>query len=89
MANAVALQTSNRAPEEETYKIGLMVQDVQSALLLRDEQALQTINLYGTDSRYYSMIRGWLYQELVAVESQFYATKDEKMRINFKFILIF
>lgn len=48
--------------ENKTYKIGRMVQTLQQALTSRDAQAQQTILLYGTDSRYCSMIRGWLFQ---------------------------
>ncbi len=64
--------------QQGTYEIGLMVQELQQALIMRDDNALKTINLYGTDSRYYSMVRGWLFQELVGVESRLYASKDEQ-----------
>lgn len=63
---------------DETLKIGQMVQALQGALLVRDDQSLDTIRLHGTDSRYYAMIRGWLFQELVGVESQLYATQNPK-----------
>lgn len=76
--NSALSQTSaDDIKTTEAYQIGEMVQLVQAALDLRDESSLQTIGLYGTDSRYYSMIRGWLFQELVGVESQMYASKDE------------
>jgi hypothetical protein len=74
----------------ETYEIGLMVEKVQQALQTRDDDALQVIYLYGTDSRYYSMIRGWLFQELVSVESQLHASKNtqnsEKFQLNSDFL---
>jgi len=74
----------------ETYEIGLMVEKVQQALQTRDNDALQVIHLYGTDSRYYSMIRGWLFQELVSVESQLHASKNmpnsEKFQLNSDFL---
>lgn len=70
--------------ESETYRVGLMVQAVQGALNLRDEQALKTICLYGTDSLYYSIIKEWLFQELIAVESQLHASNNEKMTNKFQ-----
>ncbi|GLS89866.1 hypothetical protein GCM10007916_09330 [Psychromonas marina] len=83
-------QTIQQQKESETYQIGVMVETLQQALKVRDEQALQTIQLYGTDSRYYSMIRGWLFQELVAVESQLYASKNkpnsEKFQLKSNFL---
>jgi len=84
ISNVVAQKVTGSVAENETYKIGLMVQDIQGALETRDEQALQTISLYGTDSRYYSMIRGWLFQELVGVESQLHATKNKKSAQKFQ-----
>lgn len=75
--HSFAEKTKNQIISSDTYQIGLMVQAVQRALQVRDEQALQTISLYGTDSRYYSMIRGWLFQELVGVESQLHASKNK------------
>ena len=68
----------------ETYQIGEMVKTLQKALKVRDEQALRTIQLYGTDSRYYPMIRGWLFQELVGVESQLHASKNKKNSERFQ-----
>lgn len=84
VTNVGAQKTTEPMTESETYQIGLMVQEVQGALKIRDEQALQTISLYGTDSRYYSMIRGWLFQELVGVESQLHAAKNEKSALKFQ-----
>lgn len=36
----------------------------------QEASSLETIVHYGTDSRYYVMIRGWLSQELAGVDSQ-------------------
>ncbi len=75
---SVFSQSTTDKVSSETYQIGVMVQAVQSALKIRDDKSLQTIRLYGGDSRYYSMIRGWLFQELVGVESQLHASKSTK-----------
>lgn len=64
------------AKTTETQKIGEMVQKLQIAIKSpHAKTSLDTITYYGTDSRYYSMIRGWLFQELVGVESQLHASK--------------
>lgn len=76
--------STEKVVTSETLQIGLMVEAVQTALLVRDQQSLQTISLYGTDSRYYSMIRGWLFQELVGVESQLHASKTLKNSEKFQ-----
>lgn len=76
--NSVLSQSApDNVKNSDTYQIGEMVQSLQVALEVRDEASQQAIRLYGTDSRYYSMIRGWLFQELVGVESQLHASKDE------------
>ena len=87
--NVVIAETAISAPLQqlkgsETYQIGIMVETLQKALKVRDEQALATIQLYGTDSRYYSMIRGWLFQELVGVESQLHASKKKENSERFQ-----
>ena len=87
--NVIKAETAISAPLQqlkgsETYQIGVMVETLQKALKVRDEQALRTIQLYGTDSRYYSMIRGWLFQELVGVESQLHASKNTKKSERFQ-----
>lgn len=69
----------------EPYQIGVMVKDIQAALMVPyDKQSLQTIAHYGTDSRYYMMIRGWLFQELISAESQLYATKKASEKVRFQ-----
>lgn len=61
----------------EVYALGEMVQKLQVALMPPfDALSLQTIQYYGTDTRYYTMIRGWLSQELQGVESQLGASQD-------------
>ncbi len=82
---ACASQTVTKDSANEAYEIGAMVQNIQVALKApNDQQSLQTIINYGTDSRYYMMIRGWLFQELVAVESQLHASKEAKIRAKFQ-----
>lgn len=63
--------------QTEALYIGEMVQAVQQAIdSPNDPNSLKVISFYGTDSRYYAMVRGWLFQELVGVESQLYASKS-------------
>jgi len=68
-------------PLSEEYKIGIMVKALSRAIASPDApDSLQIITRYGTDSRYYVMIRGWLVQELSGVQSQLDATKDHKTK---------
>lgn len=84
-SNAVFAQVETENMQtSEAYQIGLMIQELQQALSVRDEKSTETIRLYGTDSRYYSMIRGWLFQELVGVESQLHANKGKKSAEKFQ-----
>ncbi|WP_223292949.1 MULTISPECIES: hypothetical protein [Shewanella] len=65
----------------QTYQIGVMVEAISIALTKSHEpQSLETISLYGTDSRYYVMIRGWLVQELAGVQSQLDASQQSQSR---------
>jgi len=58
-----------------------MVKALSRAIASPDApDSLQIITRYGTDSRYYVMIRGWLVQELSGVQSQLDATKDHKTK---------
>lgn len=60
----------------QTYQIGVMVEAISDALTRpNDSESLVTISQYGTDSRYYVMIRGWLVQELAGVKSQLDASQ--------------
>ncbi len=62
----------------EEYQIGVMVKRVAEAISTPGEpESLQAIVKYGTDSRYYVMIRGWLIQELSGVESQILAAQED------------
>lgn len=61
----------------QTYQIGIMIEAISAALVNPTEaSSLDTISLYGTDSRYYVMIRGWLVQELAGVQSQLDAIRS-------------
>jgi len=74
--------TDSRSPSafEQEQKIGEMVKKLQVAIKSPQSKAsLLVIYEYGTDSRYYSMIRGWLVQELSAVESQLNASQSEAL----------
>ncbi len=62
----------------EEYQIGVMVKRITEAIDAPGKpESLQTIAGYGTDSRYYVMIRGWLVQELRGVESQLLAAQED------------
>jgi hypothetical protein len=72
-----AIQASAHDDYVQAYEIGIMVQQLQLALTAsEDVNSLTTIQHYGTDSRYYSMIRGWLMQELLGSQSQLNASND-------------
>ena len=69
----------------EQQKIGLMIQQLQSAIKTpTDRQSMHIIYQYGTDSRYYVMVRGWLIQSLNGIESQLNAQQSEakKAQLN-------
>ncbi|WP_110457089.1 hypothetical protein [Shewanella algidipiscicola] len=55
---------------QEQQHIGAMVQSLKHAIRTPSPESLDIVVRYGTDSRYYTMIRGWLVQELSGVESQ-------------------
>ncbi len=61
---------------------GKMVSEVsQSISDIEREGALDSIAEYGTDTRYYILIRGWLKQELEGVESLLSVARDEEKKI--------
>ncbi|QDO82273.1 hypothetical protein FM037_02235 [Shewanella psychropiezotolerans] len=63
----------------QTYRVGVMVEEISDALTKpNDTESLATISQYGTDSRYYVMIRGWLVQELAGVQSQLDASQTNE-----------
>lgn len=65
----------------EQQVIGEMVQQLQIAISSpADDNALQTISKFGSDSRYYLMIRGWLVQKISGIESRLQAQKSQSKR---------
>lgn len=65
----------------EQQAIGEMIQQLQVAINSpTDDHALQTFSKYGTDSRYYLMVRGWLVQKLSGVQSRLAVQKSESDR---------
>ncbi len=66
-------QSSLQAEQQE---LGAMVQALQRAIATPSPEQLEVIARYGTDSRYYVMVRGWLVQELSGIESQLAAHGD-------------
>ncbi|MDX1756106.1 MAG: hypothetical protein R3175_08620 [Marinobacter sp.] len=68
----------------QSQRIGEMVMAIDQALAHPEApHALETIARYGTDSRHYVMIRGWLVQELRAAESQMAAASDPVLQHRF------
>lgn len=63
--------------QSEEYAIGVMVKSLDAAIAQPSKASLNTISHYGTDSRYYVMIRGWLVQELQGAESQLSAYRQD------------
>lgn len=69
----------------EEYQIGVMVKHIAEAIDAPEKpESLQTITAYGTDSRYYVMIRGWLTQELKGVESQILPAQENANKAKFR-----
>ena len=67
--------------KEQKIRVGLMVEEVQLAIITPEsKQSLKTIQQYGTDSRYYLMIRGWLVQVASGVKSQLNAERDKRKK---------
>ncbi|WP_299790530.1 hypothetical protein [uncultured Shewanella sp.] len=67
--------------KSEEYRIGVMVKALSAAITSPAEpESLEIITRYGTDSRYYVMIRGWLVQELSGVQSQLDANRNDKAK---------
>ena len=75
--SAYAQQTTN-ACAISSCEIGAMVDNIEAALQSPNKtQSLQTIILYGRDSRHQKMIRGWLFQELVVNERHLHNSRKE------------
>ncbi|MGB6222576.1 hypothetical protein [Haloferula sp.] len=67
--------------EAEQLRIGSMVMAIDAALKKpADQSSLETIARFGTDSRHYVMIRGWLVELLKGSESQLAATQDPDLK---------
>lgn len=65
----------------EQRRIGAMVIAIDAALKKPGDRAsIETIARYGTDSRHYVMIRGWLNELLRGTESQLKASKEPALR---------
>lgn len=73
-SQALALAQSSLQAEQQ--ELGAMVQALQQAIASPSPEQLEVIARYGTDSRYYVMVRGWLVQELSGIESQLAAHGD-------------
>ncbi len=74
-----AQQTAEQGMNRQTYEIGMMVQALQLAIKSPQEQrSLKLISDYGSDGRYHTMIRGWLFEELVGIEKRMHASKNAK-----------
>ena len=70
----------------EALQIGEMVQALQIAINSpNDPNSLKTISMYAADRRYYQMIRGWLFQELVLIENKLYASKSAAKAEKFQY----
>jgi len=72
-------------------QIGVMIQQLQVAIKSpQDKKSLSVISKYGTDSRYYVMIRGWLVQEMIGVKSQLDVQQDQQksaeIQIQYNFL---
>jgi type II secretory pathway component PulC len=66
---------------QQTYEIGQMVQALQSAIKTPEQhESFLIIMTYGSDKRYHAMIRGWLFEALVTVERQLYASQNVKQK---------
>lgn len=82
LLSALVIQAAENS-DQEAIRIGTMVQEIQQALKKSDEKAsLETITKYGTDSRYYVMIRGWLHELLKGTQSQLKAAKNPELQKN-------
>ncbi|RLA43831.1 MAG: hypothetical protein DRR42_21235 [Gammaproteobacteria bacterium] len=86
---SLALQSVAEMPDNpessEEYQIGIMVKAIDAAIHASERPGSQEIIVkYGTDSRYYVMIRGWLVQELSGVDSQLLSRHDDSVSATLK-----
>lgn len=78
---------NNIVPEHvvEQQKMGRMIQQLQLAINTpTDKHSLHIIYQYGTDSRYYVMVRGWLIQSLNGIESQLSVQQSEATKAQLR-----
>ncbi|GIU08393.1 hypothetical protein TUM4261_15040 [Shewanella sp. c952] len=75
-----ALADNDLSNNQSEYQIGFMVNAIDKAITDAQPDSLELIYQYGTDSRYYVMIRGWLVQELTGVQSQLDAHRQQDER---------
>ncbi|QYJ94261.1 hypothetical protein [Shewanella spartinae] len=73
---AQSLTQAQSSLQAEQQELGAMVQALQQAIASPSPEQLEVIARFGTDSRYYVMVRGWLVQELSGIESQLAAHGD-------------
>ncbi|MFC7338239.1 hypothetical protein ACFQY0_13680 [Haloferula chungangensis] len=67
--------------KSEEIRVGSMVLAIDAALKSPEKkESLETIARYGTDTRHYVMIRGWLSELLKGTESQLAATTDPELK---------
>lgn len=84
-AERVNAGQGNRLAQSEEYQIGLMVKAVAQAIKHPEKsESMQVLVQHGMDSRYYVMIRGWLFQELKGAESLMQAHKDAVIKAKFR-----
>lgn len=78
---AITARAAEPEGSSEERRIGAMVLEIQAALKAPgDAKSLETIALYGTDSRHYTMIRGWLVQLKSGAKSQKEAASDPALK---------
>ena len=66
-----ALLADSALQQTPAAEVGGAIKSVDAALSdYLNSNAMTTIVLYGTDTRYYSLIRGWLLQRISGLESQ-------------------
>lgn len=85
VALLLALSGCQTMGSSEERRIGAMVRSIDAAIAApNDPESMVTVTRYGTDTRYYVMIRGWLVQELQGVESQLEASRDTQLKSKFQ-----
>jgi hypothetical protein len=81
----VSGQEGKALKASEEYRIGVMVKAVAAAIQSPEKSdSMGVIVRFGTDSRYYVMIRGWLKQELSGAQSLFDVARDPQQKAKFE-----